>query len=249
MVEKTLINYSYLLNDYRKIQEQKADISTEPLTIRYTTLLENYTKLLKERREVARSFAPEFNIFRLLSVSGYESTHSRILADLLDPKGTHGQGALFLRSFFEVCHKKSPESIPIHSILEPGICEKSVVLGEYHTSQGRVDLVIINSSIGFLGIIENKITASEQPDQLKRYLTWLESKGKEFQSRCLIFLTITGHLSVTADPKEYIPLSYDRDICPWLNRMLPSIQAVGVSTILLHYIEIAKLLRFDYEGN
>src|ERR1700722_19415830 len=49
----------------------------------------------------ARDTAPDFNLFRLLDRSYREITHDRILADILDPHGSHGQGTLFLRLFMD----------------------------------------------------------------------------------------------------------------------------------------------------
>ena len=40
-----------------------------------------------------------FNIFKSCGVNHYETTHSSIIAELLNPKGSHGQGGLFLKEF------------------------------------------------------------------------------------------------------------------------------------------------------
>ena len=41
-----------------------------------------------------------FNIFHILGVSHYENTHSTILAELLNPEGTHGLHNSFLKAVF-----------------------------------------------------------------------------------------------------------------------------------------------------
>jgi hypothetical protein len=41
--------------------------------------------------------APDFNVFRYLKQD--ENLLSDIIADLLDPRGTHGQGPMFLDKF------------------------------------------------------------------------------------------------------------------------------------------------------
>lgn len=49
------------------------------------------------------------NIFRLLGITTDEvRTHSALLADLLNPRGTHGQGSLFLATFLQHCQQKCP---------------------------------------------------------------------------------------------------------------------------------------------
>src|SRR2546423_13058712 len=52
------------------------------------------------RAELQSRDAPDFNVFRVLGVMRHEvTTHSSMLAELLDPSGSHGQGWLFLESF------------------------------------------------------------------------------------------------------------------------------------------------------
>src|SRR5437660_12720896 len=49
---------------------------------------------------LAQATGEQFNIFQILRVGHLEvTTHSPILAELLNPKGRHGQGAAFLRLF------------------------------------------------------------------------------------------------------------------------------------------------------
>ena len=44
-----------------------------------------------------RCVAPDFNFFRVMRIHSRENrTHSALLANLLDPNGSHGQGPLFL---------------------------------------------------------------------------------------------------------------------------------------------------------
>ena len=40
-----------------------------------------------------------FNVFRLCGVDHYETIHSKILAEFLNPQGSHGQRTLFLKCF------------------------------------------------------------------------------------------------------------------------------------------------------
>ena len=43
-----------------------------------------------------------FNVFSLCGVDHYELWHSKILAEFLNPGGSHGQGTQFLQSFAEM---------------------------------------------------------------------------------------------------------------------------------------------------
>lgn len=63
--------------------------------------------ITKKYEELARLSGENFNIFRLLKLDRKEvGTHSMFLAELLNAKGTHGQGDTFLRIFLaQQCQK------------------------------------------------------------------------------------------------------------------------------------------------
>jgi PD-(D/E)XK nuclease superfamily len=57
--------------------------------------------------------AQHFNIFRLTSRADYEvTTHQRVLADLLNPLGTHGQGNFFLEPFLSLVTERTAIELP-----------------------------------------------------------------------------------------------------------------------------------------
>src|SRR3954463_15191307 len=71
------------------------------------SLLPFLKKLRDQEREFERREAPEFNIFRVLEWEQSEvRTHSALLAQLFDPKGSHGQGGVFLQKFLSLCVDK-----------------------------------------------------------------------------------------------------------------------------------------------
>jgi len=54
----------------------------------------------RHREAMSRATGEQFNMFRVLGVGHLEvKTHSPILAELLNPKGKHGQGDVFLSLF------------------------------------------------------------------------------------------------------------------------------------------------------
>jgi hypothetical protein len=59
--------------------------------------IQHYEAALTEAR------GERFNIFSILQVDHYEvRTHSPFLAELLNPRGSHGQGAVFLKHFLDI---------------------------------------------------------------------------------------------------------------------------------------------------
>ena len=89
-------------------------------------LLEKAKAILHLRSQQPKKTGDDFNIFAVLQLN--EVDHCRMLFELLDPKGSHGMGDCFLRSFFDMVLKKPYSS---------GIS----VYREKSTEYGRIDLL------------------------------------------------------------------------------------------------------------
>lgn len=165
-----------------------------------------------------------FNVFSLCGVNHYELWHSRILAEFLNPQGTHGfSNGELLKSFFAMLSKKCPEKSCVFDLFDENTVVKTElpekIGGE---SIGRFDIYLESWRNKAICIIENKIFAGEQFDQLIRYSKWLGEKEKGGYKTCLVFLTLDGHESVTAkNDVEYLRLAYQDtekgfDVVSWL---------------------------------
>jgi hypothetical protein len=80
-------------------------------------------------RELAEKTGRNFNIFDVFEVT-YETLLSRILRELLDPSGGHGQGIRFLQAFIEQFEYKD-------ALAWAGDLSKANVITERPTSLGR----------------------------------------------------------------------------------------------------------------
>lgn len=96
---------------------------------------------------------------------------------------------------------------------------------EYSIGSGFVDLLILTED-GSAIVIENKIDADDQPDQLERYFNYF-SKGKYNGKTFLVYLTPYGNdpseksikakmLSFLKNEGMFANLSYQNHILPWL---------------------------------
>lgn len=157
-----------------------------------------------------------FNLFTLLLNRGDETClHSKYLAHLLDPKGLHDCGDLFLKLFLEVLRERRVQPHADDAEADTLEClkdfdsEKANVRSEVSVNEGRLD-ILIESSWGAIAI-ENKIWAQEQDRQLERYATYL--KDRQF---VLLYLTLNGKASETAFGSKYYRISYREHILPWL---------------------------------
>jgi hypothetical protein len=137
--------------------------------------LEHQLPILQARREGEEMYgAPRLPLFDLMRPN--ENALSRIIADLLDPLGTHGQGFLLLNALLRRL-----------GLPTAGFRDVVRVAREVQTdARRRIDIVVTTPSV-LLGI-ENKPTAGQLPNQLADYYRALESraKGRQF---ALVFLS------------------------------------------------------------
>ena len=118
----------------------------------------------------------ELNFFRKIHIS--EPQHSCILGDLLNPRGSHRQGSIFLWLFFETL----------------GIQYSKKDFWTVSVEKERFDIRIATKSYNKIIIIENKSNwAEDQPNQLYRYwyfgiyLTQKKFKKEDCWSKILYF--------------------------------------------------------------
>lgn len=160
---------------------------------------------LAEEREASRARGEQFNVFAVCGVDYYEVKHSAIIAELLSPKGCHGQGTLFLEPFLTSFHSDFQ-------------MEGVKVTTEQAIPDGRIDIMITNS-FGQVIIIENKIYAQDQFEQLKRYNKYARSHYKEGNYE-ILYLTLYGddpsEASTGGEKIPYRTISYTTTILDWL---------------------------------
>jgi len=229
------------LSDYREIKrKQAADV--EDFKRRFTSLALAFQQKREETHRLARKEAPGFNVFDVLRLSRDEArTHSAFLAHLLSPRALHGQGHLFLSAFLDRCSELDEifPKLPIENV-------EAVhwhVETEVSIPGSRMDIVLRCPDLGFLCVIENKIDASEQYRQLARYQKWMDTQAEAYPRQVLIYLTIRGDVSITAEEnKPYPRLSYHNDINAWLVRTLEKIQPIKVREVVQQYIELVEKL-------
>lgn len=146
------------------------------------TLLNEADKIVKRYEKEDREMGRRFNIYSIAGIERDEvRTHSRMIAELLDPKGSHGQGDLFLKLFLKqfeiVCKVENP----------------IVNYEKRYASHGQVDIEITLDDHYI--IIENKVYTGDQFEQMQRYSKIAETKSESYT---LFYLTRYGN-----PPSEY----------------------------------------------
>jgi hypothetical protein len=200
-------------------------------------LLQQVSIIQKKYDDIAELTGEKFNVFQLLNVNHYENTHSSILSYFLNSKGNHGQKDLFLKLFLEVLNEKFlcfandknakilPEDSHYYEI-NKFQTEDSESITEYlagkidedYLNGGRID-ILLRDKFKQQIIIENKIYAVDQENQLVRY--------KNFDKRAPIFyLNLWGdEPSINSKGelignKDYFIISYETDIIRWLEKCI-----------------------------
>lgn len=175
-------------------------------------LLHDTNVLLKHQKKVEELKGESFNIFQVLGVETKENkTHSAFLGELLNRKGSHLKGTVFLKMFLEVinCTHLDPESTRLK--LEHYIGKKN----NKDKTGGRVDIFLKDAKGNSL-CIENKIYAGDQVAQIERYCNYRKYNNRVY------YLNLDGK-----EPKvwsrgkkildeDYQIISYDKEILRWL---------------------------------
>ena len=217
---------------------------TDPIneTSHFANLLKQ-TALLKGKIDALASASGErFNIFTILNRETDEvQTHSAILADLLNPGGLHGQGAVFARLFF------SRLEIAVDGDLRGGRVGVEVDAGEH----GRIDIMFEMGD--FCVVIENKIYAPDQPNQLERYHEYASTRHVEDRVR-LLYLTLHGsepnNDSLGSLPLQKVKcISYESDIIGWLDACIKEVAIIPqIRELLVQYQNLLRKLTGRHDG-
>lgn len=192
-------------------------------------LLARVSEIRMKHDLVADLTGENFNIFNILGMRTHETrTHSAFLGELLNPNGSHGMGATFLKMFVGMLREKYPSNTNGLGKWdgEPDVLAKVELelwisrISEDGSQGGRIDIAIIPSrDLGRI-LIENKIAAVDQKLQLLRY-------HNHDPNAHLVYLTLYGAAAsnvstentvtkqaITKD--DYLRLSYSEDIVNWL---------------------------------
>jgi hypothetical protein len=178
--------------------------------------LTQISTIKKKYEEIAERTGENFNIFKVLKVTANEvRTHSAFVAELLNPKGSHGQKAIFLKLFVEQLSLKEFDSESATVKVEKYIG----LISNDGKEGGFIDIIITDKNKKAI-IIENKLYAVDQRNQLLRYYNY---GVKEYKDRFkLLYLTLDGKepsdlSKATLNKYDYTNISYAEFVIKWLD--------------------------------
>lgn len=143
------------------------------------------------------------NIFQILKISTTEIRHSNFLSWLLDPKGSHKLGDIFLKRFFKEVFSsdKFPKINPEN--VEGMDLSKVEVRREWE----NIDLLLIHNKV--VVCVENKVYSSESEHQLIDYKKVIQVEFPEPEFiQTFVFLTPKGIESIN-EKNSFEPISYE----------------------------------------
>jgi hypothetical protein len=210
-------------------------------------LLTQVSAIRNKYEEMAKLSGENFNVFKILGLTSNEvRTHSAFLAELLNPKGSHGQSTVFLELFLKVSDAGFIDLKTAFISIEESI-------GKINTNGnegGRID-ILIKDGFNNCVIIENKIYAGDQNKQLIRYSNFAE----KFSKSKILYLTLYGSYAnegsvidestgkILTIGIDYFPISYNEFIVNWLN--ICKKEAVNhpiLRETITQYINLIKIL-------
>lgn len=198
-------------------------------------LLREIKAIQEKYRYINENSKDKFNIFSILGMESAEvSTHSAFLHELLNPKGSHNLKSLFLEEFINIFKIESIDINTVSVIKEENLGKISID----GKTGGRIDLHIQSSTGSF--IIENKIFAQDQYNQLLRY-------HNAYPKARIFYLTLfrqePSEISLGEESFEYECISYQEHILDWLILCLEkSVNHPIVRETINQYINLIKKL-------
>lgn len=178
-LERFFEEVNHRLEDARRDQERQ-----------YSEFFSNLSHRIASARrvelELDRRLARRFNVLDYLRTD--ELGLSKIIADLLDPGATHGQGSLFLERLFSVLS----DFVDLGKRPTLDSSYISVVVEKEITEQRKIDVFvqILDEESPYVLAIENKPFAGDQPRQVHDYLHYLQERFDNHFS--LIYLSPRG---------------------------------------------------------
>lgn len=185
------------------------------------SLLKDVSAILTKHAEISKATSGDFNVFKITDTGTDERIMCRMLYELLNPKGSHGQGDTYLELFMK-------------NVLRLDKSAKNAKVAREYNADGRfIDLVIELPNL-FIPL-EVKIWAGDQSKQLFDYYSFAKKKNSGTSTK-VYYLTIDGTAPSSESKedlsdKDIVCLSWKDDIKNWLDSCLSTPETIRLAPI------------------
>jgi len=185
-------------------------------------------RVLQEQLRLGRP--ADFSILSVLHRENDELTHSRLVAWLLDPRGDHNQGPLFLSALASLI---GLEAAPVS-------LHRCVVRTEVAGPEAIIDVMLVWWD-DFLVFVENKVWSPEGEAQVDREFRDLRYAGQAMgiavDRQFAVFLTPSGRRPISGDPGPWVCLSY-QDLAAAFRAVLPDVTDDKVRMVVNDWLSV-----------
>ncbi|MDY2585410.1 PD-(D/E)XK nuclease family protein [Helicobacter sp.] len=219
----------------------------------YQEFFKSVKGFLKQAEIHKRSGNNDFNPYlEMWSKSNEVKLHSALICGFLNPLGEHYQGDVFLETFLE--------SVGLKAWF--GDTNNARVYKEYKIIDISIDIFITNGNRHI--IIENKIKAGDQPQQIERYIEKIakgESKEQSvsYENIAVLYLApykrnpskdslgeweIQGDYLVNGDNQvRFKAITYEKEILKWIENSQAKVGCItNLNAALLFYKDVVQII-------
>lgn len=249
-MQATIAQIDALIEAYDKTradyQQERIEETVPPMA----ALLKGFGAMREDYAIWNRENAERYNIFNILNIHFAETkTHTPFLVNLLNPKGSHGQGLLFFNLFIKAI---APDT-KIHLYQKLEISHIRIKEEKNTKDKGRLDIFIecLGGEKRFVIVIENKINARDQNEQLTRYYNHCKAIGYDDKNILLVYLTKDGKdasdysmsKATRLDLKKkgvLVDISYKTDVAKALESYIKALESEKVRFVTNQYLDTIK---------
>lgn len=196
-------------------------------------------KLIYNKYKVIDSLKSDFNVFDLI-INPYDEVHlhSRMIYSILTERKFQKQ---FLMSFLNFIDVSLPDDVSFSGFKYINVEKEKAI------PNGRVDLFISFKikNISYNVLIENKLLACDQPEQMNKYSSYMNSSYPN-DNNYVCYLTLDGSAPSEDSTKrlnEIKLISYDSEIMSWIEDCIKiALREPGVREVLIQYSSLLERL-------
>ena len=212
----------------------------------FNQLLDDVKTIIVRNRAENYKQGKAFNVFWVEGIASDEVRVCRFIRELLDPRGSHGQGSVFLKSFI-----KNVFQLEENSFTDNEYAKAVVAREELIDESRRIDLVIKVKNRVFP--IEVKVYAQDQDRQCFDYYKYAVNLDPEAK---IFYLTLDGHepskeSKCDLSEAQYVCLSFSDEILKWLDDCIRSeeiLQVYSVKEVLIQFRTVIRDLTGIQKG-